>query len=158
VFTLSSVVVSMFCTDLGSVVHTIGGTAAACLIFLNPGLMLINAAIIKHSTGMLRDITARRTNSLQNPLPECDAAGVLLQAEEDESRVPFLHQVCVGTSATHHPVTDFQGGQFVMEEERSRAAPPALLQNVHVKNRCAWLRHSPTPQGRSVIAPFVASF
>eukprot|EP00884_Botryococcus_braunii_P010874 jgi/Botrbrau1/19789/Bobra.0124s0037.1 len=36
-------------TDLGSVLHMVGGTAAAFMIFFLPGLLLINAAIIKES-------------------------------------------------------------------------------------------------------------
>ena len=58
VFVLSSVTVSLFVTDLGDVLHLIGGTVAALLIFFNPGFMLINAAIVKHSTselGLLED-------------------------------------------------------------------------------------------------------
>lgn len=34
-------------TDLGSVLHLIGGTVAAFIIFFLPGLMLVNAAIVK---------------------------------------------------------------------------------------------------------------
>lgn len=34
-------------TDLGQVLHMIGGTAAAFVIFFLPGLLLINAAIVK---------------------------------------------------------------------------------------------------------------
>ncbi len=34
-------------TDLGSVLHMIGGTAAAFIIFFLPGLLLVNAAIVK---------------------------------------------------------------------------------------------------------------
>lgn len=41
---------SLFVKDLGDVLHLIGGTVAALLIFFNPGFMLINAAIVKHST------------------------------------------------------------------------------------------------------------
>ena len=36
-------------TDLGDVLHLVGGTAAAFMIFFLPGLLLINAAIIKES-------------------------------------------------------------------------------------------------------------
>ena len=35
--------------DLGSVLHMVGGTAAAYMIFCLPGLLLVNAAIVKHS-------------------------------------------------------------------------------------------------------------
>jgi len=36
-------------TDLGNVLHLVGGTAAAFMIFFLPGLLLVNAAIIKES-------------------------------------------------------------------------------------------------------------
>ena len=36
-------------TDLGAVLHMVGGTAASYMIFFLPGLLLINAAIVKHS-------------------------------------------------------------------------------------------------------------
>ena len=35
--------------DLGSVLHMVGGTAAAYMIFCLPGLLLMNAAIVKRS-------------------------------------------------------------------------------------------------------------
>ena len=36
-------------SDLGAVLHMVGGTAASFMIFFLPGLLLINAAIVKHS-------------------------------------------------------------------------------------------------------------
>ena len=36
-------------TDLGAVLHMVGGTAASYMIFFLPGLLLVNAAIVKHS-------------------------------------------------------------------------------------------------------------
>ncbi len=36
-------------TDLSNVLHLVGGTAAAFMIFFLPGMLLINAAIIKES-------------------------------------------------------------------------------------------------------------
>lgn len=36
-------------TDLGSVLHMVGGTAAAFMIFFLPGMLLINAAIVKRT-------------------------------------------------------------------------------------------------------------
>lgn len=44
---------AVFVKDLGDVLHLIGGTVAALLIFFNPGFMLINAAIVKHSASEL---------------------------------------------------------------------------------------------------------
>ena len=53
---LYSVVV--FVKDLGDVLHLIGGTVAALLIFFIPGSMLINAAIVKHSMDELDQLQA----------------------------------------------------------------------------------------------------
>jgi len=91
VFTLSSVGVSMLCKDLGEVIHLIGGTAAACLIFFNPGFMLINAAIIKHSTHTLQSITTRHREAAKQPAPQPDSEEAAA-AEADAMRVPLLRQ------------------------------------------------------------------
>lgn len=40
-------------TDLGAVLHMVGGTAASFMIFVLPGLMLVNAAIVKGPAGNL---------------------------------------------------------------------------------------------------------
>lgn len=50
VFVWSNVLTSLVVTDLGQVLHMIGGTAASFMIFFLPGLLLMNAAIIKHAT------------------------------------------------------------------------------------------------------------
>lgn len=39
-------------TDLGAVLHMVGGTAASYMIFFLPGLLLINAAIVKRTASM----------------------------------------------------------------------------------------------------------
>lgn len=49
-FVWSNVATALVVTDLGSVLHMIGGTAASFMIFFLPGLLLIDAAIIKHTT------------------------------------------------------------------------------------------------------------
>jgi sodium-coupled neutral amino acid transporter 7/8 len=49
VFVWSNVLTSLVVTDLGEVLHMIGGTAASFMIFFLPGLLLMNAAIIKHT-------------------------------------------------------------------------------------------------------------
>ena len=36
-------------SDLGQVLHMVGGTAASFMIFFLPGMLLVNAAIVKHS-------------------------------------------------------------------------------------------------------------
>jgi len=48
-FVSLSAAVAVAVPDLGSVLHLIGGTAAAFIIFFLPGLLLINAAIVKHT-------------------------------------------------------------------------------------------------------------
>ncbi len=40
-------------SDLGAVLHMVGGTAASFMIFVLPGLMLVNAAIVKGPVGNL---------------------------------------------------------------------------------------------------------
>jgi sodium-coupled neutral amino acid transporter 7/8 len=47
VFFAASLGTAMVVTDLGSVLHLIGGTAATFMIFLLPGLLCWNAAVIK---------------------------------------------------------------------------------------------------------------
>mgnify|MGYP001810249516 CR=1 FL=1 len=49
VFVWSNVLTSLVVTDLGEVLHMIGGTAASFMIFFLPGLLLMNGAIIKHT-------------------------------------------------------------------------------------------------------------
>ena len=41
--------------DLGAVLHMVGGTAASFMIFFLPGLLLVNAAIVKSGTEQLDD-------------------------------------------------------------------------------------------------------
>ena len=48
-FVSLSAAVAVAVPDLGSVLHLVGGTAAAFIIFFLPGLLLINAAIVKHT-------------------------------------------------------------------------------------------------------------
>ena len=48
-FVSLSAAVAVAVPDLGSVLHLIGGTAAAFIIFFLPGLLLVNAAIVKHT-------------------------------------------------------------------------------------------------------------
>jgi hypothetical protein len=42
-------IVCLQVSDLGAVLHMVGGTAASFMIFFLPGMMLINAAIVKRS-------------------------------------------------------------------------------------------------------------
>lgn len=52
-FVGGSVGVSLVVTSLGDALHIIGGTAASFMIFFLPGLMLINAAVVKESSAQL---------------------------------------------------------------------------------------------------------
>lgn len=45
--------VALVVRDLGAVLHIIGGTAACFMIFLIPGLLLINAAVVKNAREQL---------------------------------------------------------------------------------------------------------
>ena len=53
-FVALSAAIAVAVPDLGSVLHLIGGTAAAFIIFFLPGLLLINAAIVKHTEEISR--------------------------------------------------------------------------------------------------------
>ena len=48
-FVLGSLATALAVTDLGAVLHLVGGTAAAFMIFALPGLLCWNAAVIKHA-------------------------------------------------------------------------------------------------------------
>lgn len=74
-FVGSTVATALVVTDLGSVLHMIGGTAASFMIFFLPGLLLMNAAIIKRtvSYGSLSQMV--RTNYIRaGSLNLCDRA------------------------------------------------------------------------------------
>ncbi|KAF8059975.1 slc38a7 [Scenedesmus sp. PABB004] len=73
VFVWSNVATAMVVRDLGEVLHIIGGTAACFMIFFLPGLLLMNAAIIKH-TASSADLTALDAGSEASPYPP-SAAG-----------------------------------------------------------------------------------
>lgn len=74
VFVWSNVATSLTVSDLGSVLHMIGGTAASFMIFCLPGLLLMNAAIIKASASTTQlDALVRSP-----PNPAHSAAPVLL--------------------------------------------------------------------------------
>ena len=60
---------AVFVKDLGDVLHLIGGTVAALLIFFNPGSMLINAAIVKHSTSELDQLQQHSDDTVRVPIP-----------------------------------------------------------------------------------------
>ncbi|KAJ9523204.1 hypothetical protein QJQ45_023990, partial [Haematococcus lacustris] len=52
-FVISSVAVARSVHSLGDALHLIGGTTASFMIFFLPGLMLINAAVMKRSNNLL---------------------------------------------------------------------------------------------------------
>ena len=70
-----------FCqvTDLGAVLHMVGGTAASYMIFFLPGLLLINAAIVK------------RTASLANLAEEGEVGRLSLIILSELVNTPYLY-------------------------------------------------------------------
>ncbi|BDA50337.1 Putative sodium-coupled neutral amino acid transporter 7 [Coccomyxa sp. Obi] len=52
IFIVTTIAVANVVTDLGAVLHMVGGTAASYMIFFLPGLLLINAAIVKRTASM----------------------------------------------------------------------------------------------------------
>ncbi|GLC38252.1 hypothetical protein PLESTB_000940900 [Pleodorina starrii] len=56
VFVLGSTAVAEVVEDLGSVLRLLGGLCTSFIIFFLPGLLLINAAMIKHSTEVLETL------------------------------------------------------------------------------------------------------
>ena len=74
-------------TDLGQVLHMVGGTAASYMIFFLPGMLLLNAAIVKRTASMadlesaqVRLLAALRHEELHNGscLSVAEVMGVLL--------------------------------------------------------------------------------
>ena len=57
-------------TDLGAVLHMVGGTAASYMIFFLPGLLLVNAAIVKHSASS-QNLAARGSQVRRLLAPGC---------------------------------------------------------------------------------------
>lgn len=55
-FVLGSTAVAEFVSDLGYVLNLLGGLCISFIIFFLPGLLLINAAIVKHSTEVLETL------------------------------------------------------------------------------------------------------
>ncbi|KXZ52259.1 hypothetical protein GPECTOR_10g890 [Gonium pectorale] len=55
-FVLSSTAVAEVVTDLGVVLHLLGGLCISFIIFFLPGLLLINAAILKYSRTVLEEL------------------------------------------------------------------------------------------------------
>ncbi|CAK0787069.1 hypothetical protein CVIRNUC_010285 [Coccomyxa viridis] len=51
-FVASTTAVAVVVTDLGQVLHMVGGTAASYMIFFLPGMLLLNAAIVKRTASM----------------------------------------------------------------------------------------------------------
>ena len=58
-------------TDLGQVLHMVGGTAASYMIFFLPGMLLLNAAIVKRTASMM-DLEAAEVRPHHcKYLPQC---------------------------------------------------------------------------------------
>lgn len=59
-FVVSTLGTALVVTDLGEVLHLVGGTAASLLVFFLPGVLLMNAAIVKQSVAQdLSGLTSR---------------------------------------------------------------------------------------------------
>lgn len=73
-YVVSTIAVAVLVQDLGSVLHMIGGTVASMMIFLLPGLILINSSIAKESARRapsslsLADGTGDSSTSIDAPL------------------------------------------------------------------------------------------
>ncbi|KAG2500250.1 hypothetical protein HYH03_001828 [Edaphochlamys debaryana] len=65
VFVSASTAVAEVVSDLGVVLQLVGGLCITFIIFFLPGLLLINAAIVKHSTQVLNDLEAEAIASLR---------------------------------------------------------------------------------------------
>ncbi|EFJ53128.1 hypothetical protein VOLCADRAFT_127346 [Volvox carteri f. nagariensis] len=78
VFVVGSTAVAEVVSDLGFVLNLLGGLCISFIIFFIPGLLLINAAIVKHSTEVLEtlegqvddeaDVTDTQSADLKRPL------------------------------------------------------------------------------------------
>lgn len=93
-------------SDLGAVLHMVGGTAASFMIFFLPGMMLINAAIVKRSNqvqALLPSCQPKTCDECEELLPSC----LSLQVPPCQSGVPrtaqffhlqpYLFQYCYGS-------------------------------------------------------------
>ena len=70
IFVTSSATVASAVTDLGAVLHLLGGTVAALIIFGLPGAMLVNSAIVKDSKEKIMDEIVSEVDELSRPLIE----------------------------------------------------------------------------------------
>lgn len=68
-FVASSAIIACAVTDLGAVLHLLGGTVASLIIFLLPGLMLMNSAVVKDSRENISRLSTV-TENMNEPLLE----------------------------------------------------------------------------------------
>ncbi|KAI8469768.1 MAG: transmembrane amino acid transporter protein-domain-containing protein [Monoraphidium minutum] len=88
-FVASTVATAMVVTDLGSVLHIVGGTAAAFMVFMLPGLLLMNAAIIKHTAGAAAPAGREPAAAADGAAAATAAAAAGWQGDDDTS-APLL--------------------------------------------------------------------
>lgn len=70
VFVVTSASVASAVSDLGSVLHLLGGTVAILIIFGLPGAMLVNSAIVKDSKERIMEEIVSEVDDLSRPLLE----------------------------------------------------------------------------------------
>jgi sodium-coupled neutral amino acid transporter 7/8 len=75
-FVASSSFAACSVTDLGAVLHFLGGTVASLIIFLLPGLMLMNSAIVKDSREMINGAAGELDEPLLDELRRREAKGI----------------------------------------------------------------------------------
>ncbi|EIE22920.1 hypothetical protein COCSUDRAFT_47742 [Coccomyxa subellipsoidea C-169] len=83
IFIITTIAVANVVTDLGAVLHMVGGTAASYMIFFLPGLLLINAAIVKR-TASLANLAEEGQETESSAVEEADSsAGAALESQEE---------------------------------------------------------------------------
>eukprot|EP00878_Enallax_costatus_P031957 GHUV01035035.1.p1 GENE.GHUV01035035.1~~GHUV01035035.1.p1 ORF type:complete len:465 (+),score=99.11 GHUV01035035.1:975-2369(+) len=115
-FVTSTVVTAMLVTDLGSVLHMIGGTVASFMVFTLPGLLLMNAAIIKHTAGSTATLRHMASNASEEAASS--ASGVLRQASSS-SGAPTQHDYGNLTAPLLHKKSGFREAGFVFAPRKS---------------------------------------
>lgn len=128
-FVASTVGTAMLVTDLGAVLHMIGGTVAAFMVFLLPGLLLMNAAIIKHTvTGGVPSVPS--LDSVEVRVCLCD--GLYCTAARHSGIAAARHS---GTTAGRHSGTTaarHSGTTAAPRSGTTAARQRWLARNAHV--------------------------
>ncbi len=78
-FVLGSTAVAEVVTDLGIVLHLLGGLCITFIIFFLPGLLLINAAILKYARTVLSEVESEADAYAAVGASVCACAGPRVQ-------------------------------------------------------------------------------